>query len=319
MEFGLVEGRELAPDAVSAFDHVWQKLGGRQWVVVSDRKGVETVAESGLGVIADPFGTPENARDWVELYERVLTSDRCVPEEDFVNAKFGVRMPVEPGFDPGEVVGLVERYREVGVDLIVFELPEEGGADAALAIAQSVIPEFDDEEVREQARAKAERLAPVIEAALERKNSAPPEPPRKRSLSARAAKAGPRFVQKLSDRQIELLIGNRVGVRGLFHSMARMYRPSRSGGFRGDIEYTLDTPHGPEIWTITCGEKRAVARRGKSEDAGLHVSAGLADFLRVGTGDLSAPAALMSGRLEVRGDFQLAVRMGEMFGGAKLL
>lgn len=319
MEFGLLEGRELAPDAVSAFDHVWQKLGGRQWVVVSDRKGVETVAESGLGVIADPFGTPENAREWVELYERVLTSERCLPEDDLVNAKFAVRMPVASGAEAGEIVGLVERYREAGVDLIVFEPAEDGAAETARMIARSVIPEFDDDEVREQARSKAERLAPAIDAALERKHAHVAESKRKPPLGVRMSKAGPKFVARMSDRQIELTLGSRLGVRSLFKSMARMYRPSKSGGFRGEVEYTIETPHGPEVWTITCGDKKATARRGQAEDASLHVSAGIVDFLRVGTGDLSAPAALMSGRLEVRGDFQVAIRMGEMFGGAKLL
>lgn len=319
MEFGLVTGRELAPDAMSAFDHVWEKIGGRQWVVVSDRKGVETVAESGLGAIADPFGTPENARDWVELYEQVLTSDRCLPEDDMVNAKFGVRVPVASGFDPGELVGVVERYREAGVDIVVFEPAEGESADTARVIATSVIPEFDDDEVREEARAKAERLAPAIDAALARKHTAAEEAKRKPPIGVRMSKAGPRIVSRMSDRQIELTLGSRLGVRGMVKSMARMYRPSKSGGFRGEVEYTFETPHGPEVWTITCGDRKAVARRGPAKDASLHVSAGIVDFLRVGTGDLSAPAALMSGRLEVRGDFQVAIRMGEMFGGAKLL
>lgn len=318
MEFGLLEGRELAPDAVSAFDHVWKKLGDRRWVVVSDRKGVETVAESGLGVIADPFGTPENAREWVELYERVLTSDRCLPEEDEVNAKFGVRLPVAADVEAGEIVGLVERYREVGVDLVVFEPPEDDGASVARMLAQSVIPEFDDDEVREQALAKAERLAPAIDAALARKHSAAAEAKTKPPLGVRMSKVGPKFVARMSDRQIEMTLGSRLGVRALVKSMARMYRPSKSGGFRGEVEYTFETPHGPEVWTITCGDKKATARRGSAEDASLHVSADIVDFLRVGTGGLSAPAALMSGRLEVRGDFQVAIRMGEMFGGAKL-
>jgi putative sterol carrier protein len=36
-------------------------------------------------------------------------------------------------------------------------------------------------------------------------------------------------------------------------------------------------------------------------------------------GEIKAPAAVMSGQLNVRGDFGLALKMGEMFGGPALV
>ena len=41
---------------------------------------------------------------------------------------------------------------------------------------------------------------------------------------------------------------------------------------------------------------------------------GLADFLRMAAGDLDAGRALLTGRLDLEGDFSLAQRLGEMFG-----
>jgi putative sterol carrier protein len=41
---------------------------------------------------------------------------------------------------------------------------------------------------------------------------------------------------------------------------------------------------------------------------------GLADFLRMAAGDLDAGRALLTGRLDLAGDFSLAQRLGEMFG-----
>ena len=40
----------------------------------------------------------------------------------------------------------------------------------------------------------------------------------------------------------------------------------------------------------------------------------VADFLRIAGQDLDPGAALLTGRLDLEGDFSLAMRLGEMFG-----
>jgi putative sterol carrier protein len=147
----------------------------------------------------------------------------------------------------------------------------------------------------------------------------PADPPRKKKRNAKMAKRAQAFqegaVRKMSDRQLEMVIGNRLGVRGLFNAMAGMYQPKKAGDFEGPIEFTLETRHGPEVWTIDCSPTGARARKEPSPDAKLHVEAKLADFLRVGVGEISAPSAVLSGKLNVRGDFGLALKLGPMFGG----
>lgn len=320
MKFGLLADRELGEELVAAFDDVWiGRIEGPEWVQVTDRSAVGRLAEQGLGVIAEPFAVAEDAGVWCDAYESVLVSGRLKPVNDSVNATFAVKLPVEGNADAGDLVGVVERYRQAGVDEVVFVALGESAESIARLIVDGVIGEFDDAEVRAESEAKAERLRPAIEAALAGPGGPATSRKPRRKLAKRIADGSQSAVKRMSDRQIELLIGSRPGIRMFFRSMASMYRPAKSGGFQGEIEYTLTTPHGPETWTIVCGETKAKARRGSSEVAKLRVNAGIADFIRVGTGDLSAPAALMSGRLEVKGDFALAVRMGEMFGGPKLL
>lgn len=320
MKFGLLVDRELPESLAATFENVWVgQIDDRQWSLVTERSQIESVAAQGLGVITEPFAEPEDAGVWCDQYESTIASDKLKPISGFVNASFAVKLPVEGSADAGELVGVVERYRQAGVDQVIFVALGESAAATAELIADGVVREFDDDEVRAEAEAKIERLRPSIEAALANAGAeGTPKKPR-RKFRKRLADGSQSAVRKMSDRQIELLIGSRLGTRAFFRSMASMYRPSKSGGFRGEIEYSLTTPHGKEVWTLTCGDTKATVRRGPSDDAKLRVSAGIADFIRVGTGDLSAPAALMSGRLEVKGDFQLAVRMGEMFGGPKLL
>lgn len=289
------------------------------WVVAGD---VGTVAAAGRGAVGAAFqalGSADDAADWTAEYEGELQSESAQAAAGTVNAQTAVFL--DAGDDADELVGLVERYREAGVDQIIL-CGENAGE---IAFVERVMAEFDDDEVRSAAQAKAERLAPAIAAATNRSTTAateeptPVSPEKKNKRPSKFAKRAQKFqegaVRKMSDKQLEMLVGNRLGIRALFNAMAGMYQPKKAGDFQGPIEFTLETRHGPEVWTIDCSPSGAKARRAPSPDAKLHVEAKLADFLRVGVGEIGAPAAVLSGKLNVRGDFGLALKLGPMFGG----
>ncbi|MGH2907138.1 MAG: LLM class flavin-dependent oxidoreductase, partial [Solirubrobacterales bacterium] len=171
---------------------------------------------------------------------------------------------------PAQIVGLIERYREAGVDQIIFvsqcgTVKHEHIVESYELFAKEVMPHFRDAEIEVAAAAKAERLAPVIEAALARRDK-----PRESSgykfgvqgeagaaKPAAAANAGARpsrsrrsfkkvalkradkfqraFVGRASDAQLERIVGTRFGTRMLFKNMEQMYRPKKAGKFRGEI------------------------------------------------------------------------------------
>ncbi|MFY9487900.1 MAG: LLM class flavin-dependent oxidoreductase [Solirubrobacterales bacterium] len=273
---------------------------------------------------------------------------------------------------PGQIVGLIERYREAGVDQIIFvsqcgAIKHEHIVESYELFAREVMPHFRDDEVIAAAEQKALRLQPAIDAALARR-----EPPRtlereyefgpkgepdvdeagvgagvasglskpartktaeplvasrpgkrertlrrrlRRAVLMRADAFQRKMVGRMSDKQLEWTVGTPVGVRLLFKSLEQMYRPDRAGKFSGDIEFTLKTAHGPEVWTLTCDSRGAVSRRGASPDARLHVHTKLTDFLRIGTGNADPGRALIEGRIDIKGDFEAAARLTEMFGG----
>jgi putative sterol carrier protein len=291
------------------------------WVVAADAGTVAAAGRAGVGVAIAPVDEPEDSEELVAEYEGELQSDSARALAEGVNAS--VAAHVSSGEDPDALVGLVERYREAGVDEVILDGPSSGDAE----FVGRLLAEFDDDEVRDAASAKAARLEPAIAAAVKRASGSDAQPavdaskPKSRKPSkfaARAAKFQEGAVRKMSDRQIEVLVGNRLGMRGLFRAMASMYRPSKANGFEGPIEFKLATRKGSETWTINCTATGASASKNESPDAKLHVEAKLADFLRVGVGEIAAPSAVLSGKLNVRGDFGLALRMGEMFGGKPL-
>ena len=59
---------------------------------------------------------------------------------------------------------------------------------------------------------------------------------------------------------------------------------------------------------------RATARPGASDAAKLTLTLSVADFVRIAGRDLDPIKAVLTGRLELAGDFAVAMRLGEMFG-----
>jgi hypothetical protein len=124
-----------------------------------------------------------------------------------------------------------------------------------------------------------------------------------------------RFVRRASDQRLERTIGSDRGLRFVFAQMARAYRPDRAAGWTGDIRYELARADGSlRTWTVTCGADGARARAGGAPGPDLTIKLGVADFLRVAAGELDPAKALLSGRLDLEGDFAVAMRLAAMFG-----
>ena len=67
-------------------------------------------------------------------------------------------------------------------------------------------------------------------------------------------------------------------------------------------------------WAVEVGPQQATARPGPAAAPALTLKLTVADFLRMAARDLDAGKALLTGRLDLEGDFALAQRLGEMFG-----
>lgn len=317
------ESGELPPDdqwqiAVAA-DSGWSdSLGAmigtrarRAWLICPDVGSVASAARRGVGALLPQLVDLDAAAEQVAEYEGELSAEsaRAISA---VNACCAYLLELPETLE--EAVGQVERLRQAGVDEVVLQ----GPAVADDELVAALIGEFDDEEVRRDAEQKLRRLEPAVE----KLRAAGGKPPKKPGRSARARQSADesaggggdsvadRFVRRLSDRQLTALLGSRPGMRLLFRTMARRYRP---GEFVGALEFTLSGAKRSETWTLHCDEQGARARREAAPDAKLHVEAAVADFVRVGLGHVAAPGAVIGGKLNVRGNFALALQLQQMF------
>jgi alkanesulfonate monooxygenase SsuD/methylene tetrahydromethanopterin reductase-like flavin-dependent oxidoreductase (luciferase family) len=256
---------------------------------------------------------------------------------------------------PEQVLDLCRRYEAAGVDQVIFVLQagpnkHEHICESLELFADRVIPEFAAAR-EEKERAKAERLAPAMEAALARRPPAREAPagyvidePAELERAARARRAGglrervgelggearrslqrrgqealARLVQGASDDQLERRFGSRLAQRAIFTGMARQFEPKFAFGFEGDIAYEL-AHHGnskpPAHWTIRVQDGGATALPGLNGVPAVTFRLTIPDFARLVAEEIDPQELLFAGRFEIDGDLTLAARVPEMFGAA---
>src|SRR3954454_8367410 len=74
------------------------------WVACSRRETIRVAAEKGIGALSFSFIEPEDAREWVDEYERIIASERCVPGGFSVNPRFAVTLPMMCHTDEAEAI-----------------------------------------------------------------------------------------------------------------------------------------------------------------------------------------------------------------------
>jgi alkanesulfonate monooxygenase SsuD/methylene tetrahydromethanopterin reductase-like flavin-dependent oxidoreductase (luciferase family) len=295
------------------------EVGLARSVITADRAplGVR-VLQHGLGSLRGAIGTPAQVRDLCRRYE---------------------------GAGVDQVVFVLQagrnRHEHICESLELF------GAE--------VLPEFAERADAVDA-ARHERLAEAIDAALLRRD--PPRvaandyavaptasgPPADRggrghgaaarangggrarlaALAGRVQEGGEQafaaFVRRSDDRRLERTAGSDAGLRLLFAAMARAYTPEGARGFDGELQYDLRRSDGRLArWTLRAAPGGASARPGAAAAPALVLRMTVADFVRMAGGDLDAGKALLTGRLDLEGDFDVAGRLGDMFGRTSAL
>jgi alkanesulfonate monooxygenase SsuD/methylene tetrahydromethanopterin reductase-like flavin-dependent oxidoreductase (luciferase family)/putative sterol carrier protein len=308
---------EHHPGATNIWEEFQQRrdeVGFARHIITADRAplGVK-ILQQGFGSLRGAIGTPDQVRELCERYEQA-------------------------GVDQLIFVLQAGRNRHEHI------------CEAIELFGQEVAPAF-ALRADELEREKDERLKPAVEAALARRAPArevdpayliaPSEsgpPPARVGAGAQDAESnghGPRgvraviaqrltergeeafgaFVKRSGDRRLERIVGSEPGLRMIFTGMAQRFRPDRAQGFSGDLLYELRGADGKtKRWTIEVRGDRARARSGGASDPKLTLRLGLADWVRIAARDMDPGKALLTGRMELAGDFTLAMRLGEMFG-----
>ena len=232
---------------------------------------------------------------------------------------------------PQEVIEVVRGYEDAGVDELLLAVQvgatrHEHILESLELFATEVMPEFERRRPGLE-EAKARRLAGALSKpkgrhAAPRRHvdgEAPVVTLTYQALkkdATRGAELGlQRLVARSSDERIDKIAGSSLGLKAIFKTMEMRYVPANAQGFAGQLQYDLKYADGRiTTWTVALDSRRAKASNTPANDPALTVSSTIADFVRMGTGDLAPAKALLTGRIEITGDLVIAARLGEMFG-----
>jgi putative sterol carrier protein len=135
-------------------------------------------------------------------------------------------------------------------------------------------------------------------------------------MSLRSEAAFRSFVARSDDRRLDRLAGSRMAQRMVFAQLVRRFDPAGAGGFNGELQFDLrGAGERVNVWTVEVTDHIAIARFGPAARyADVTVAARAADVLRMAAGELGPGRALLDGRLDLAGDWSVAMRLGKMFG-----
>jgi len=92
--FAGYEGRFLRMPPRNVLPKPKQKPHPPLWVACSRRDTILAAARKGIGALSFSFIEPEESREWVDDYYRILASDQCVPGGFAVNPNVAVALPM---------------------------------------------------------------------------------------------------------------------------------------------------------------------------------------------------------------------------------
>jgi alkanesulfonate monooxygenase SsuD/methylene tetrahydromethanopterin reductase-like flavin-dependent oxidoreductase (luciferase family) len=92
--FAGYEGRWISMPPRNVVPKPKQRPHPPLWVACSRRETILTAAQRGLGALSFAFVEPEEAKEWVDSYYELITSDRCLPAGFAVNPNVAVVLPM---------------------------------------------------------------------------------------------------------------------------------------------------------------------------------------------------------------------------------
>ncbi len=101
-------------------------------------------------------------------------------------------------------------------------------------------------------------------------------------------------------------------VEELMRRMPKAFQPEKAQGVEAVIQYHL-TGEGGGDWVITIKDGQCVVEPGTAENPRLTLTAEAADYLAIVTGKLNPMNAFAEGKLKLKGDLGLAMKLQNFF------
>jgi putative sterol carrier protein len=101
-------------------------------------------------------------------------------------------------------------------------------------------------------------------------------------------------------------------IEKLMELMPKAFQPEKAEGIDADILFNLTGDQGGD-WILHIHDGAAKVEQGTTESARLTLTADANDFLQLITGELNAMSAFAQGKVKLKGDLSLAMKLMDFF------
>ena len=101
-------------------------------------------------------------------------------------------------------------------------------------------------------------------------------------------------------------------VKETFDAMAGRFRSDKAAGVNATIQYEISGDQGGN-WNAVIKDGQCAVNAGVAPNPTLTLTMSAQDWLDMAGGKLSGQMAFMSGKLKLKGDMGLAMKIGSMF------
>jgi putative sterol carrier protein len=98
----------------------------------------------------------------------------------------------------------------------------------------------------------------------------------------------------------------------IFDGIARDFDPKNAQGLSGTLQFELSGDGGGE-WYVKVKDGGVEVARGTAESPNLTVQAAASDYVDIATGKMNPQMAFMGGKLKLKGDLGLAMKLQGLF------
>ncbi len=103
-----------------------------------------------------------------------------------------------------------------------------------------------------------------------------------------------------------------TSIQEIFDAMPSRFLPDQAGELRAIIQFDLSGDGGGQ-WYATIADHTLQVNPGQAPSPSLTLNSSASDYLAIINGELKPMTAFMQGRIRVRGDMPLLLRMQGMF------
>ena len=98
----------------------------------------------------------------------------------------------------------------------------------------------------------------------------------------------------------------------VFEQMPNFLDTAKAGSTNATIQFDLSGDQGGRWW-VKIADGAATSGKGDAENPNLTLMADAADYVKISLGQLDGTAAFMQGKLKIKGDMGLAIKMQSLF------